>query len=257
MRFLSTILSMITVSAGLSVAAEPAVKDTKVYELRTYFAAPGKLPALQDRFKNHTVKLFEKHGFTNIGYWTPIENTENKLVYIVAFPSLEAKAKAWKDFIADPDWKKAQAESEKDGKLITKIDSLVLSATDFSPAIKATASEPAKTFELRTYTTTPGNLVNLHNRFRNHTMALFSKHGMTHFGYWQPLAKQPGSENTLIYLLTHESKEACAKSFAAFRADPIWIEAKAASEKAAGGSLTVENGVKSELLVPTEYSPAK
>ena len=94
-------------------------KDTRVYELRVYYAAPGKLDALNARFRDHTVKLFEKHGLTNVGYFVPVgENKDNKLVYWISAPSKDARDKSFKEFAADPDWKKAAAESEKDGKLV-------------------------------------------------------------------------------------------------------------------------------------------
>jgi hypothetical protein len=110
-------------------------KDTRIFEMRTYYAAPGKMTALHARFRDHTCKLFEKHGMTIIGFWVPTkpEDAEQKMVYILAFPSKEAAAKSWKDFVNDPDWKKAKAESEKDGTLVTKVDSVYLNPTDYSP----------------------------------------------------------------------------------------------------------------------------
>ena len=80
---------------------------------------------------------------------------------------------------------------------------------------------------------------------------------MTNLWYWQLAKGQPGADNTLIYFLAHSSADAAKASFAAFRADPTWIAAKAASEKQAGGSLTVPDGVKSVLLKATDYSPIK
>src|SRR4029453_1499633 len=82
----------------VAIAAEPAAKDSRVFELRTYYAAPGKLNDLQARFRDHTMALFEKHGMVNIGYWVPLENAENKLIYLLAYPSREARAKSWKEF---------------------------------------------------------------------------------------------------------------------------------------------------------------
>ena len=79
-------------------------EDSRVYEMRTYFSPPGKLEDLNARFRNHTVKLFEKHGIQNIGYFVPVDNKDNKLVYFLAYPSREAAAKSWKEFAADPDW---------------------------------------------------------------------------------------------------------------------------------------------------------
>lgn len=231
--------------------------DTRVYELRIYYAAEGKLDALHARFRDYTCKSFEKHGMTNVGYWTPIDNPERKLIYILSYPSKEAKEKSWKAFLDDEDRKRYFAETEKDGRLVDKIESIMLHATDYSPEIKTTTSSTPRVFELRVYTTTPGNLKNLDARFRDHTIKLFSKHGMKHFGYWHMDAGQKGAEDNLTYLLMHDSVEAHKKSFDDFRMDPEWVAARTASEKAAGGSLTVENGVKSILMVPTDYSPSK
>ena len=248
----SLIASTIVLTAALTGFAE----DTRVYEMRTYHAAPGKLDALNARFREHTTKLFEKHGISNVGYWVPVENPDNLLVYVVSYPSRDAGKQSWKDFLADADWQTAQKESEKDGRLVTKVDSVFMSATDFSPAIKAyTGAE--RLFELRTYTTPPGKLPDLHARFRDHTLALFEKHGMTNLTYWQPIPDQPNADVTLIYLLAHKDADAAKASWAAFRADPDWVAAKDASEQKAGGSLTTPDGVKSVMLKPTDYSPIR
>jgi hypothetical protein len=242
--------------APLARAADP---DTRVYELRVYYAAPGKLDALNARFKNHTMKLFEKHGLANGGYFVPVgENKENKLVYWISAPSKEARDKSFKEFGADPEWKKVAAESEKDGRLLAKApESTLMTVTGYSPAIKLAQAKDDRVFELRTYTATKGNLGNLNDRFKNHTIKLFEKHGMTNVVYWNVLKDQKGDDNKLIYLLAHKSEEAAKKSFDAFRMDPDWIAARKASEEKGGGSLTEKDGVKSEFLKPTDYSPLK
>lgn len=242
---------------ALPIAGHTAEKDARIFEMRTYYAAPGKLDELHARFRNHTVKLFEKHGMTNIGYWVPIENPENKLIYLLAYPNREARETSWKAFGADPDWKKAAKESEANGKLVAKVEQLFLTATDYSPEIKPTKAEGERVFELRTYTTGPGKLGALHERFRDHTIALFKKHGMTNIGYWVPASGQPGADNTLVYLLAHPSVDASKASFDAFRADPAWDAARKASEEKAGGSLTVPDGVKSVFMKATDYSPMR
>jgi NIPSNAP len=247
------LLAALALTAALpAVAAE---KDTRVFEMRTYYAAPGKLEALHARFRDHTVRLFAKHGITNVGYWVPIENPESKLVYVLAFPDRDAAKASKKAFGSDPEWQTAYKASEVDGKLTAKIESVFMTATDFSPAVTLGKGGAERVFELRTYTTTPGNLPALHARFRDHTVALFTKHGMTNLWYWQDLPDQKDAGDTLRYFLAHASTDAAKASFAAFRADPDWVAARTASEEKAGGSLTVKDGVKSEFLKATDYSP--
>lgn len=240
----------------IAAALSAAEADTRVFEMRTYWAAPHKLDALHARFRDHTMKIFEKHGMTNVGYWVPLENPDRKLVYFLAYPSRDAREKAWKAFIADPEWKRVQSDSEVDGKLVDKVESRFLQATDYSPTIKP-SEDGDRVFELRIYTTTPGNLGALNDRFRGHTMKLFAKHGMTNIAYWTLTRDQDGADNTLIYILSHASKEAAEKSFAGFRTDPDWIAARTASEEKAGGSLTVKDGVKSLFMKATDYSPIR
>lgn len=246
------IVSMLTAATAFS-----AERDSRVFEMRTYHAAEGKLDQLHARFRDHTIALFEKHGITSIGYWTPLENPDRKLVFVLAYPSREEREKSWKAFTADPAWVKAKAASEVGGTLVSKAEELYMQATDYSPEVTPSIGAGKRVFELRTYTTTPGNLSRLNERFRSHTVALFAKHGMTNLFYWQPMADQPGAEDGLIYFLAHASQEAAKASFEAFRKDPEWVAARAASEEKGGGSLTVPDGVKSVLMQATDYSPTK
>jgi NIPSNAP len=123
--------------APLTFAPSPSLsKDSRCYEIRTYTAAPGKLEALHARFRNHTMKIFKKHGMKVVGFWGPADKengSEDKLIYVMEFPNRSARDKAWKDFVADPEWQTAKAESEKNGKLTEKVDSVILMATDYSP----------------------------------------------------------------------------------------------------------------------------
>lgn len=135
---LTTVIALAqTPPAQPTIAPSPSlVKDGKCYEIRTYYAAPGKLEELHKRFRDHTMKLFKKHNMGVVGFWGPTDKekgSENTLVYVMVFPSREARDKAWKDFAADPDWQKARAESEKNGKLTDKVESVILGATDYSP----------------------------------------------------------------------------------------------------------------------------
>ena len=112
-----------------------AQSATRVFEMRTYTAAPGKLAALQTRFRDHTLRIFEKHGMQNIGYWIPADppNSESTIVYIIAHKDRESAKKSWAAFGADPEWQKVRTESQKDGSLTTKIESVFLNPTDYSP----------------------------------------------------------------------------------------------------------------------------
>jgi ribosomal protein L3 len=123
----------------------------------------------------------------------------------------------------------------------------------FTP-VSTVHAQGNRVFEIRTYTTPPGKLDALKARFRDHTIKVFDKYGMKSIGYWVP-QDAPLKENTLIYVLSHESREAAAKSWAAFRTDPDWVKAKTESEK--DGPLTVQGGVTSVFADPTDFSPLK
>jgi hypothetical protein len=130
------LLGTMLVTGYAADAVNPSVaKDSRAFEMRTYYAAPGKFEALNKRFRDHTCRLFKKHGMELIGFWIPQDKekgSENTLVYIIAHKDKEAAKKSWAGFINDPDWKKAHAESEANGKLVDKIESVYLNATDYS-----------------------------------------------------------------------------------------------------------------------------
>lgn len=245
--FILTLFPIIIYSQTLQI------KDDRVYEIRIYYAHPGKFEDLQRRFRQHTTKFFEKHGITSVGYWVPLENLDNKLIYILSYPSKEDREKSWKAFTKDHKWKKAKSVSEANGSLVTKVESSILKTTGFSPRIAPDSANIKRVFELRTYTTHPGKLNDLLARFRNHTMALFEKHGMTNVGYWVPTDRDKGAENTLIYILSHKSKEAGEHSFRTFGEDPEWITARNVSE--ANGPIVIK--VESIYMAADDYSPLK
>jgi hypothetical protein len=106
-----------------------------LYELRVYHANPGKLEALQARFRDHTLRLFEKHGITNVGYWTNSvsDGQSTQLWYLLAHRDFASSTESWKSFRADPEWQSARARSEENGPLVERIESFFLNPTDFSP----------------------------------------------------------------------------------------------------------------------------
>lgn len=107
----------------------------KVFELRTYTAPEGKLPNLLARFRDHTMRIFERHGMTNVGYWVPQDSpaSENTLVYIISHDSREAAQASWDAFRSDPEWQRVAEQSQVDGRIVSNVESLFLEATDFSP----------------------------------------------------------------------------------------------------------------------------
>jgi len=116
----------------------PDQGSTKVYELRVYQAAPGKLAELLARFREHTTKLFDKHGMKNVAYWTAIDEPKksNTLIYILEHPSREAATANWKSFQDDPEWKSVRDKSEANGKLVENVEATFLTLTDFSPPVR-------------------------------------------------------------------------------------------------------------------------
>ncbi len=136
-KILATMLLAAFVLWAVTAASTRGDKkmDTRVFELRTYHAAPGKMDALNARFRDHTCELFKKHGMTIIGFWNPndAKDADKTLVYLLAFPSREAADRSWKAFMNDPEWTKAKEASEKEGKLVDKIERVFLNPTDYSP----------------------------------------------------------------------------------------------------------------------------
>lgn len=226
-----------------------SVSAQKFFEMRVYHLHNGKMPDLQARFKNHTLGLFKKHKIESIGYFVPVKNPDSVLVFVLGYDSHQQRDSSWKTFSADPDWVKARAESEKNGPIVKKVDQYFLNPTDFN--MNNYSQEGNRVFELRTYTASKYNLGLLLARFRNHTVALFEKHGMKNIAYWT----QEGKDDMLIYLLSHKNQEAQKASFASFVKDQGWIDARAASEKLANGSIT--SAIKSEFLQALDFSPLK
>jgi hypothetical protein len=246
MRLLSLALCalLMLVSANL---------DAAVYELRIYTCSPGKLDALHTRFREHTLRIFEKHGMKNIAYWVPTDGpeAETTLYYILEHKSLEAAKASWAAFQADPEWKKVAADSAAaHGKILAdRPVATYMTPTDYSPAIAPVPHD--KIYELRTYVAAEGKLGALDARFRDHTYPLLSRHGLRAIGYWVPV-DTAASKNTLIYLLQHDTRAAADANWAKFRQDPDWATVVADSEK--DGKL-LAGRLETVFLKTVDYSP--
>lgn len=122
-----------TVAVVLTTGTSKAQAPNHVYELRVYHAMPGKLDALKARFRNDTIRIFNNHHMTSVGYWTPqAPNADNLLIYVLQHPSREEATKNWAAFMADPEWVKVKAASEANGKLVDHVDDTFMDPTDFS-----------------------------------------------------------------------------------------------------------------------------
>jgi len=134
----ATFLSASLWAASQGDNPNPALASSGVYELRVYHAAPGKLGELLARFREHTIKIFDRHGMKSVAYWNLVDEPEksNTLIYILYHPSREAAAANWKSFQDDPEWKSVRDKSEANGKLVEKVDSTFMALTDFSPRLR-------------------------------------------------------------------------------------------------------------------------
>lgn len=137
-RFVSAV-ALVAVGFGFgafySSTPAQAQAGARVFELRTYTAPDGKLPLLQKRFRDHTLRIFEKHGMKNVGYWVPQDAParDNTLIYVISHASRDAAKQSWANFAADPEWKKVSAESQVDGPIVSRVVSVFMDATDYSP----------------------------------------------------------------------------------------------------------------------------
>ena len=127
-------LAGIAVGRGVGSPALHAQADHRVFELRRYTAPEGKLGELEARFRNHTIRIFNRHHMTSVGYWVPQDapDSQNTLIYILAHPSREAAKQNWAEFQADPEWQKVNTESQVNGRIVTKVESTFLDPLDFS-----------------------------------------------------------------------------------------------------------------------------
>ncbi len=128
-------LLTLAVGFGVGLFAQYSAQGQKVYELRTYTATPGNLDNLHARFRNHTTRIFSKHGMEVVGYWTPTdpEKADDTLIYILEHASRDAASASWQAFIADPEWQEVAEASNANGQILGGIENDYMVATDYSP----------------------------------------------------------------------------------------------------------------------------
>ena len=215
-----------------------------LFENRVYTAVPGKLPALNDRFANHTIGFFKQYGVGMMGFWTDDIGVSNQLTYITTFNTMADRETKWAEFGSDTKRQQVFAETEVNGPLVAVVENTFMRLTPYSPSPQLSS----KVQELRVYDTLPGRLPALHDRFANHTMALFERHGIQNVAYW---TEDVGTNNRLVYMLGYESLSDREKSWASFGADPDWKKAREASET--NGSIVRKS--RHRIMRLTDYSP--
>ena len=215
-----------------------------IYESRIYKAVPGKLPAINARFANHTIGFFEEVNIGRVGFWNDEIGASNQLTYILSFDSMADREQKWAAFGAHKPWQEVRAETEKDGPLVSQVLNSFMSLTPYSPQ----PSFNSTLHEKRVYEAMPGKLPDLHNRFSNHTMGLFEKHGIENVAYW---TEDVGTSNRLVYMVGYPNLGAREKGWTSFQSDPAWQKARAASEE--NGALVRVS--KHSILRLTDYSP--
>jgi hypothetical protein len=228
------------------------INEDAFFEMRTYYCYPGMLEALKARFRDHTMKLFEKHGMTNVGYWEPQDNSENKLIYLMAYPGRAARDSSWAAFSNDPEWKSVYQASHVNGPIVDSVVNAFYHYSTFSPKLLKEDLGP-RIFSLRTYYTNPGKLEALRNRFANHTLEIFENNGIHNLVYLDLDSTQVGADHILTYLVTFPDTTARTKSWNTFRADPKWQAAY--NESIQNGKLV--DSITDVLLLATDFSPIK
>ncbi|MFM7245800.1 MAG: NIPSNAP family protein [Planctomycetaceae bacterium] len=243
--------------------AQPAREEpagaTRVYEFRTVRVAPAKLEAFHARLRDHQIPALARHGVVVQGVFVPVGENPDRIVHLLtAAESVAAMDAGWAALANDAAWLETLAATDRDGPLVLDGETELLVTTAWSPPFMPQVSATPRVFERRIYSCPdPAKHAALLRRFQDHTVALFTKHGMQNIVYWTP-ATPPASQHRLVYLLGHENEAAAKASFAAFRTDSDWVAARKESEERAGGSLTnAQKGVVSEFLTATDYSPLR
>jgi len=247
-KWLRVVWVALLLSAGVHAATQ-----YPLYELRIYRARPGKLGALEARFRDHAAALLERHGAHSLGYWVPVKNSGRELVVLLEYPNREAAERAWAAFNADPQWQKAQRRSELHGRLVDQIESTYLRRTDYSPEIVPLSNDGPRLYEMQICQSAAGRLPSLHQQCREYTMKFLHKHGIKVFGYWVPIDGAKQADQTQIAILVHKDLQSAKKAWEDLQRDPEWQKARAATET--DGPLVASR--QSIYMEPTDFSPTQ
>ena len=229
-----------------SPVARAAAQDDRVYELRTYFASPGKLDELHNRFKNHMLGFHEKYGIANLGYWVPTDNPKRMIVSLVSYPSSAARESSWAKLCEDRDWIQARRESELKGRILDAVREEVLSADEAADVLTFAAKE-SRAFEIRRFTSESGTSETLKTQVREQITKEFGKTNAV-VRFFTPTGEGNRTTTTLMAFIIRPMTDGEGVEEVTVRR-PGNAKAGLAASRLVGEVVTV--------MKPTEYSPLK
>lgn len=241
----------------LVLSVQPATVSpaaSAYHELRLYTVTSNKMDGVLERFRGTVEPLRRKHGITTVGYWMgPGTTSGGTFAYLLAASSKEELQRQEQAFGADPDFTKGYgASNAKHGKTVDNIVSLPLTV-DATAKFDFTASQTPRVFDLRVYSVAPGKLGAFRNRWRDHAVSIYERHGLHTIGWWVSNKQDAAGHDQFVCLLAGGSVEAIQKSIAAFHNDANWLQVEKETE--AKGKL--RTGVTAYKLTPADFSALK
>lgn len=200
------------------------LRQGPIYELRIYKANEHRFQNLITRFREYTDRIFARHHMNALGYWIPTDGTprqKRRIVYLLKHASRYEAYANWIHFSNDREWEKVLDMPRFGGLLAEKPTSIFMTENDYSAKVAGSIEKSGGVYELRTYTCNEGKLAAINARFRDHTSRLLDKHGMKNVSHWTPF-DLPASQNTLIVLIHHQSRQQADTNWESFLSDPAW-----------------------------------
>ena len=235
-------------SLGFAFSANAA--SPGYYELRIYSVPSNKMDGVLERFRDAVEPVRRKHGITTVGYWTAATTNGDKFIYLMTAASSEELKKQEKEFGADPQFKEGYAASnKKHDKTVSNIVTLPLAVDATAKFDFATSTKP-RAFDLRIYSVLPGKLDAFCNRWRDHAVPIYERHGLHSIGWWVAEKKDADGHDQFVCLLAGESLDAIQKSIGEFHKDADWQRVEKETER--DGKL--RSGVEAFKLQPADFS---
>jgi len=231
------------------VAPPAATQDQQVYELRTYFASPGKLDDLHNRFKNHLLAFQEKYGIKNLGLWVPTDNPKRMIVALVSYPSMQARESSWARLAGDPQWIQARRASEANGRILDAVREEILTADQAADAMTFMGKSDYS-FEIRRFTAESGKAEDVKVLVRDQVYDEVGKSNAV-IRFFSPTGEGNRTSTTLMAFIVRPKADAESTEF---------VTTRGGISTGGGSNATAATRIPGEIvttLKPTEYSPSK